>query len=79
MKTPETPIKFQPGAVFQINEKDGRAGWIGAFVLMTEIRAWGIQGFVSHIETHEQQTRAYISLPWDTIEYVGQASLILAD
>lgn len=70
---------FKPGDVFQINETEGRQGWIGSFVLATEIKSWGIQGFVSHIETHEKQTRAYIRLPWRNIDYIGHAVLIPQD
>lgn len=65
-----------PGDVYQINEKHGRAGWVGAFVLATEIKPWGIQGFVHVVETHDVQASAYIRLPWDSIDYVGRASLV---
>lgn len=69
----------QRGDVFQINEKHGRAGWIGAFVLATEIKSWGIQGFVAHVATHEEQRRAYIRLKWEQVDYVGHAPLVPAD
>lgn len=69
---------YRPGDVFQITEKHGRAGWIGAFVLATEIKSFGIQGFVAHINTHDQQSRAYIRLEWDHIYYIGRAVLIPA-
>lgn len=71
-------IKFSVGDVFQINEAHGRNGWIGAFVMATEIKSFGIQGFVSHIDTHEEQSRAYIRLRWDEIDFVGHAPLVLA-
>jgi len=67
---------LKPGWVFQINETHGRLGWVGAFVLATEIRSWGIQGFVCHVDTHEEQSRAYIRLKWSEIEPVGVASLV---
>lgn len=67
------------GDVFQITEKHGRKGWVGAFVLATEIKSFGIQGFVSHIVNHEQQNRAYIRLPWDEIEYIGHTTFIPVD
>lgn len=70
---------YQPGDVFQINEKHGRNGWVGAFVMATEIRPWGIQGFVSHIETHDEQRRAYIRLKWEEIEHIGRATLVPED
>lgn len=70
---------YRPGDVFQIIETHGRAGWVGAFVLTTEVKRWGIQGFVVAIQTHDKQERAFIRLPWDQIEYVGRAPLIPAD
>ena len=70
---------YAAGDVFQINEKHGRKGWIGAFVMATEIKSWGIQGFVSHVETHDQQNKAYIRLKWDELDYVGHAPLVLGD
>ena len=65
----------KPGDVFQINEHHGRKGWIGAFVLATEIETWGIVGFVCHVATHEEQHRAYIRLEWDHVDFVGTAPL----
>lgn len=64
------------GDVFQITEAHGRQGWIGAFVLATEIKTWGIQGFVVHVQTHDEQSKAYIRLKWEEIEYIGHAVLI---
>jgi hypothetical protein len=68
--------KYKSGDVFQIIEEHGRNGWIGAFVLATEIKNWGIQGFVHHVKTHEEMASAYIRLPWKDIEFVGHAILI---
>lgn len=68
-----------PGDVFQIIETHGRKGWIGAFVMATEIRSWGIQGFVAHVVEHEEQARACIRLRWDEIEFVGRAPLMPED
>lgn len=70
---------YKVGDVFQITETHGRQGWIGAFVLATEIKSFGIQGFVSHVETHDKQARAYIRLKWEEIEYIGHAPLMPAD
>ncbi len=72
-----TPVnRYEVGAVFQINEKHARNGWVGAFVLATEIKSWGIQGFVSQIETHDQQNHAYIRLKWEELDYIGNAPLV---
>lgn len=81
MNTPLEPGEaFELGSVFQINETHGpdRGGWVGAFVLATEIRSWGIQGFVCHIETHQKQSHAFIRLKWSEIDYIGHAALVPA-
>ena len=75
----EEQLRYNPGSVFQINGKHGRNGWIGAFVLATEIKSWGIQGFVHHIKTHEEKAEVWIRLKWDEIEYIGEAVLIPDD
>lgn len=67
---------FNPGDVFQINESHGRAGWMGAFVLSTEIKTCGVVGFVACVENHDEQKQAYVRLPWDEVDYVGRALLI---
>lgn len=61
--------------VYQINEKHGRAGWIGCFVVAEEVKSWGIQGFVSILKDHHTQERAYIRLKFDEIDYIGKAAL----
>ena len=71
--------EYKVGDVFQITEAHGRMGWVGAFVLATEIKPWGIQGFVPHIATHDRQTQVYIRLKWSDIEYIGHAPLVPAD
>ena len=71
--------KYEIGDVFQINERHGRRGWIGAFVTATEINVWGIQGFVHCLKTHDEYERAYIRLSWDAVCYIGGAALIPQD
>ena len=70
---------YKPGDVFQIVPEHGRNGWIGAFVMATEIRTWGIIGFIHCLETSDKHSQAYIRLAWDDIEFVGHAPLILEE
>jgi hypothetical protein len=72
------------GSVWQIRENhdpgDGsRKGWVGAFVMCTDRKSWGIQGFVHHVVSHDTSSRAYIRLDWKDIDYIGVAELIPAD
>ena len=65
------------GDVFQIvNMPEGRRGWIGAFVLVTEPKSFGFQGFVHCLREHDSYSAAYIRLRWDQVERVGRAVLI---
>ena len=68
----------RPGDVFQINERHGRGGWVGAFVTATEIKSWGIQGFVYVMKTHDEHAEAYIRLKWDEMDHIGRAVLMPA-
>ena len=70
MIEPEYQKVIKPGAVVQIAPEHGRNGWIGAFVLVEEVKTWGIQGFVHVIETHDVNKSAYIRLKWDEIDLV---------
>lgn len=72
-------MEAQVGDVFQINEKHGRQGWIGAFLLVTEPKSWGVMGFVANIDNHDEQSRAFIRLKWDEIDYIGKAALVPDD
>lgn len=69
----------QPGDVYQILERHGRAGWVGAFVMATEIKSWGIQGFVHRIATHDEMGQVFIRLKWDELAYIGHAELVLGE
>jgi hypothetical protein len=64
------------GDVFQISEEHGRAGWIGAFVLSTEVKKWGIKGFVHIIKGDAEMASAHIRLEWKDVEYIGHANLV---
>ncbi len=69
----------QADDLYQIVESHGRKGWIGAIVMATEIKPWGIQGFIHAIENDDKSARIYIRLKWDEIEHVGHAHLIPTD
>lgn len=56
---------LEENSVVQINEK-GQDGWIGCFVLVTEVKDWGIQGFV---QIPKSEGSAYIRLTYDQIVY----------
>ena len=61
-------------AVVQVNDR-GQQDWIGCLVQVSEVKGWGIQGFV-HIP---KRGRAYIRLKWVEINYIGQAVMAVAE
>ncbi len=62
---------IRENSVVQINGL-GKAGWIGCLVQVSELKQWGIQGFVKL----PMQGDAYIRLQWNEIEYIGEAQLV---
>lgn len=63
----------QVGSVVQINEA-GPKGWIGCFVTVTELKSWGIQGFV---QIPMEDGQAYIRLKNNTFDHIGEAVLTI--
>lgn len=55
-------------SVVQINE-NGQEGWVGCLVQVSDVRNWGVQGWVQVPE----EGLAYIRLKWEEIDYIGQA------
>lgn len=72
-------MKHEIGNVFQINETYEKRGLVGALVMATEIKPWGIQGFVSHIVSFDTHGRIFLRLKWEYIDYVGHAPLVPSD
>jgi hypothetical protein len=63
-------VYVKEDTVVQINEK-GKDGWIGCLVQVSEVKGWGVQGWVQL----PMKGSAYIRLQWDEIEYIGEAIL----
>lgn len=61
------------GSVVQINES-GQQGWVGCYVTVTELKTWGIQGFV---QIPMQEGQAYIRLKTGEYDYIGEAALTI--
>lgn len=74
----KTDIK--PGAVVQIDGTLKDCFFPGCFMLVTEVKSWGVQGFISMPGSRtELPGRAYFRASWDKIEYIGQAVWVPAD
>ena len=62
------------GSVVQIDpEHDGR--FAACFLTVTELKSWGVQGFVKMPAGGE----AYYRAPFEAIHYIGQAEWVPAN
>ena len=62
--------EYHPGDVFQIDpEHDPNFG--GAFIVATEIKTWGIQGWCHSLSG---ATVAYYRVAWGKIVYIGRSA-----
>ena len=63
------------GDVVQIVDET-RKGLLGAFVLVTEVKSWGVQGFVHAVQSFDDAAQIYLRLNWEQFEKVGTAVLV---
>ncbi len=67
------------GDVVQISPDAKDCFFCGCFMLVTEPKSWGAQGFISIPgKRGEMPGSAYFRATWDIMEYVGQATFIPA-
>lgn len=67
------------GDVVQIDPTKLDCLFAGAFMVVTEPRSWGAQGFIACDFTRgEMPKRAYYRAGWKDMEYVGRASWVLS-
>lgn len=60
-------------SVVQVNEK-GPAEFVGCFLIVSEVRPYGVQGRVPVPQSYGKGT-IWINLDWEQMEFVGQAIL----
>ena len=69
--------RIKVGSVVQLNEHASSECMVGCLMIVTEVGAWGVQGFVSVMQSMDKPApRAYFRPKWDAIEYVGTAVLM---
>jgi hypothetical protein len=66
--------KIKVNSVVQINEK-GQEGWIGCLLQVSEVKEWGIMGWVQM----PMQGAAYLRVKFEALEYIGQAIMTHSD
>lgn len=57
--------------IVQITE-NGQEGWVGALLVVSEVRQWGILGYTKI----PLQGDAYLRVPFEQCELVGRALLV---
>ena len=62
--------EIKVGSVVQANENAGE--WAGCLLIVTEEKTWGVQAGLKI----PMKGIAYIRLPWDAVEYIGEAVLV---
>lgn len=67
-------MRVMPGAVVQIepgyDDRNGHRWFGGCFMVVTEVRSWGVQGYVT---VPGEDGDAYYRVPWENVEYIGEA------
>lgn len=66
---------LMPSDVVQINPEGHESFFAGCFLLVTEVKGWGVQGFVAipASERGKMPAAAYYRAKWDEIEAVCNA------
>ena len=69
--------RIRIGSVVQITDMPpSHQGWVGAFLLVTDLKSFGVQGFVHTIQFHDRHQQAYTRLTWEQLHYIGQAEML---
>jgi hypothetical protein len=57
-------------SVVQLNE-NAAEGWVGCFLQVSEVKSWGVQGWVQI----PKGGSAYLRPTWEQMDYIGEAVL----
>lgn len=61
-------LRLKLGDVVQLNENNEPC-WVGCFMMVTELKSWGVQGFVSIPKNKtDPALRAYYRAEWQQME-----------
>lgn len=54
---------------------DERPGLLGAFLLVDEVKAWGVQGFIHSVQSFDASAQIWLRLSHGKFERVGRAAI----
>lgn len=74
------PIDVKADMVFQLDPENVKnQAFSGCFMVVTEAKPWGVQGFVQALgENRKPGGQAYYRATWEEIEYVGHAEWVIS-
>ena len=67
--TPAEASSVKVGSIVHSNPEWANKAFANQLIIVTEVKAWGIQGYVKPLE--EGNGLAYIRVTWDNIELTG--------
>ena len=66
--------RIKENSIVQITET-GQQGWVGCLLQVSEVKAWGVLGWVQI----PMQGSAYLRINFEDLEYIGEAVMIEQD
>jgi hypothetical protein len=75
MKEADKAKLKENSSVVQLNpETVGNPAFAGAMMVVTDLKSWGVQGYVQSLGTRDAPGgQAYYRAKWEEVEYVGEA------
>ena len=71
---------MQRGDVVQIRPETTNKAFAGCFMLVTEVKSWGVQGFIAlPTERDRPPARAYYRATFDEVMKIGVANWVPED
>ncbi len=69
--------RIKVGSVVQLNETASSPCYVSCLLVVTEIKSFGVQGYVAIPGDCEFPAgQAYLRPKWEAIEYIGEAVLV---
>lgn len=66
--------ELKPNMVVQLSPQVGNPAFACCFMVVTEPKSWGAQGYVQSLGTREAPGgQAYYRAKWEEMEYIGAA------
>lgn len=74
------PATLKIGDVVQISPELKNCFFCGCFMMVTEPKSWGAQGFIAMPQGREELPgRAYFRCKWEEMEFIGHAVWVPQD